>query len=269
MKNRLCISTVVDEKYMAYIPLFVYCCHKAYPDYFIRIFTHGQMPSHIIAALNMQPDTHEITEGLFEGWAHSEYAPISWRFIIPPRYYSEFEYIYITDIDMMLMPEKIELLHYHLNEMGESGLCYSNSVRNSKHWKGGQSLTGLHFISQEWFEKTEEVRKEYYLLLKTGKLGSKREFDGHMLWRMVKESKIGMCKKYPLVGRHHGIHLGTFRLFKTMMKRKKRMNKEKCNRWLEHLRDYKFRNLVEIASKDKMVKEQLHELEAHSKKVVR
>ena len=269
MKNRLVISTVVDQRYMSYLPLFIYCCNKAYPDYFIRIFTHGKMPAHIVSALNMQPDTHEITEGLFEGWVHSKYAPISWRFIIPPSYYSEFEYVYITDIDMMLMEEKVELLHYHLNEMGESGLCYSNSVRNSKHWKGTESLTGLHFVSKEWFEKTEKARKKYQMLLKTGKLGSKREFDGHMLWRMVKESGLKMCGKYPLVARHHGIHLGNFRLFKTMVKRKKRMNIEKCKRWLDNLRDYKFRNIIEIVNRDSVVKEQLHELGVHCKKVVK
>ena len=40
---KLCVSTVVDQLYQHFIPLFIFCLKKAYPEYHIKIFTHGKL----------------------------------------------------------------------------------------------------------------------------------------------------------------------------------------------------------------------------------
>ncbi len=267
--KKLCISTVVDRKYHGYMPLFVYCCNRAYPEYDIKLFTYGDIKPHIREALNMQPGTHEIISGVFDRYHHTKYAPISWRFVVPPKYYEGYDYVYITDIDMMLVREETKLIDFHVKEMKKTQMCYSNSRRNGSHWKGKISLTGLHFVDQNWFKRTEKTRKKYAALLKAGDVGKKREYDGHMLWRMVKESKLEVCRKYPLVVRHHGIHLGNFRLFETMAKRKKRMGKTKCRVWRRCLKDKKFQAIKELVARDVTIRTQLNKLREHCKKVMK
>lgn len=267
---RMLVSTVVDARYQNYIPIFLYALNQSYPEYYVKLFTHGIIKSPVLTALNhLDYGNYEIHEGLFDSFHYSKYAPISWRFVVPPEHYDGYDYVYITDIDMMITPEKVDLLYYHLNEMGETGLCYSNSLRNSKHWKGTESFTGLHFVSKEWFERTEKSRLKYHTKLRMGRVGSKREYDGHMLYLMAKESGLEICKKLKLAQRHHGIHLGNFRLFKTMVKLKKRMNEEKCLKWQEWQRDSLFRRICALVSGDPVVKAQLRAMDAHCKVVVK
>ena len=274
---KVVVSTVVDKHYQDYIPLFVYALTQSYPEYYLQIFTHHPanteyIPAHILTALHdINNKKVTITEGVFADYpVKSGYEPISWRFLVPPKHYDAYDYVYITDIDMMIMPEKVDLAHFHLCEMGETGLCYSNSLRNSKHWMGSESFTGLHFVGKEWFDKTETLRKAFSNQMKAGTIGSKREFDGHMLWLMAKKSKIGLCKKYKLAGRHHGIHLGNFRLFKTMVKLRKRMGVEKCLLWQKWQRDRLFMGLCETASaRSATVRQQLKAMDAHCKVVIK
>jgi len=260
MKPQLAISTVVDSNYQHFIPLFIYCLKENYPKYHIRIFTHDDLAPEVQSALDELPYKFKIIPGVFKDWIKHPYSPISWRFVVPPKYYEAFDYVYVTDIDMMILKEKVSLLNFHLNEMSETGLCYSNSLRNSKHWKGTESLSGLHFASQEWFTKTEASRAKFADLLKLGRVGGKREYDGSMLWLMVKDAGIGMPKKYKLVKRHHGIHCGNFRLYTKSNKLRKRIDPEKCKKWLNLTRQPLYKKISECISRNGMVNEQINKL---------
>ena len=276
---KLCISTVVDECYQAWMPIFIYCCKIQYPEYDIKIFTNGVLDithadaSFVLANALMKNNIGgvDIINGYFKDWHHSTYSPIAWRFAIDKEEYKDYDYVYITDIDMMILREKVELLHFHLNEMAQTGLCYSNSIRNKKHWKGDQSLTGLHFARYEFFERTNEVMKKYAKKLKSGDVGLKREYDGNMLYRICKESGLGMVGKYPLVERHHGIHMGNFRIYGTHRgsKLRKRIDTDKCRKWLDMLSDNTFREIIRLCSYDPVVKEQTDALEEFCRKRVK
>lgn len=271
---KLCISTVVDKKYEAWMPIFICCCKTQYPEYDIKIFCADELSENVAHALKLivekKYDGIDIVSDCFRDWHRYEYSPISWRFLINKEEYRGFDYIYITDIDMMILREKVELLYYHLNEMERTGLCYSNSIRNRKHWKGNQSVTGLHFASYEFFERTEEAMEKYSEKVKTGEVGAKREYDGNMLYRIIKESKLGICGKYPLAERHHGIHMGSFRLYKGNLKRKlnKRVDKDKCRKWLTMLKDETFREIIKLCSVDPVIKEQTDALQEFCEKRV-
>lgn len=264
--NRLCVSTVVDANYSSYLPLFIYTLKTSYSDYYIKIFTHGRFSQQVTNALNLIKFDYELVPDLFNSYVKYKFSPISWRFIIPPEHYKNFDYVYITDIDMMILPEKISLLNFHLNEMGETGLCYSNSKRNKKHIDGHRSLTGLHFVSQEWFVKTEKARQRYDELLRTGSIGEAREEDGRILYNMCKESGLKTPKKTPLVARHHGYHLANARLFHSYKKLNKRANKEHLKKWVEIRNSETFEQIYRFVSTDPKVRNQIEQLDSHCKR---
>ncbi len=267
--SKLLISTTVDEKYQYYIPLFVLCLSQNYPDYDIKLFTHGKICSEVKEALKIAGDC-ELVPGVFDGWKKHKYSPISWRFLVPPEHYEGYDYVYITDIDMMIIKERVSLKRFHLNEMEKTGLCYSNSLRNRKHWKGRKSLTGLHFAKKSWFRKTEKARKHYAKLVKSGTRGRKREYDGSLLFKMAKKSGLRPPRKYRLVRRHHGIHLGgNYRLFHSKYKIAKRIDARKVKHWLKLTKTEEYERIYKLISVDKAIKKQLKWLGVHCKRMVK
>lgn len=244
--SKVCITTVVDRKYMAYAPLFVYCLNKAYPNYHCRLFMRDTYPYAIPEwGLNA-----EIVS-MFEDYPRYEYLSIALRFAIDKECFKEFDYVYVTDIDMMLMKEDNDIEYFHRAEMESTGLCYSNSIRNASHYAGTESLTGLHFVSREWFEKTNDVAGEYRQLMKDGLVGLYREYDGVMLYRIAQRSGLKLPGKYKLTNRHHGIHLGNFRLFPNdRYKLETRIPPDYRNQWMKIFNDRALRDICETCRKD-------------------
>jgi len=233
--NNVCITTVVDSTYMEYAPLFVYCAKKVYPSFHVKLLLRDPCPYDLMGA---------ETEELFDTFPRHPYLSIALRFVAPPAVYRDFDYVYITDIDMMIMPERVSLDDFHLSEMVSTGLCYSNSLRNIHHYAGFESLTGLHFATRKWFAQTEEQRAKYYDLLQDGLVGLYREYDGVMLYRMARNSGIGLPKKYKLKKRHHGIHLGNFRLFDSKEKWADRIPVDYRSQWMEWMSDPVFASMA-------------------------
>lgn len=233
--TNLCITTVVDKRYMEYAPLFCYCCKEVYPAFKVKLIMRDSCPYELPGA---------STATVFRDFPDHPYLSIALRFVVPPEIYQEFDFVYITDIDMMLMGERVPLDRFHMGEMVATGLCYSNSLRNTHHYAGYQSLSGLHFATKRWFIETEKRRQFYYEYLKAGVLGLYREYDGVMLYRMARDSGLGLPKKFKLKKRHHGIHLGNFRLFDTKEQWAARIPVEYRSQWLQYQSDPMFSEMV-------------------------
>lgn len=180
------ISTNYDEKYAPYIPFWRYCIYKAYPEYSVH--------------------------------AYKSFNPAIDRLLIDPipsHFDCELktvyhEYHYITDCDMMILQEPVSILDFHKKEMIEEGLCYSNSVRSNSEEQGESRVTGLHFVSMDWFKKTAEARGRYLYLTRKGNFQNRID-DELVLYKVIKESGLKLPSKKNLIDRHHGIHLGTIR----------------------------------------------------------
>ena len=108
---KLLITTVVDENYQHFMPLFIYCCKMSYPEYDIKIFTDGTLSFNVAAAFKLIPSGFDIVLYYFKDWEHHTYSPISWRFAIDKEEYKGYDYIYVTDIDMMILREKVDLIN--------------------------------------------------------------------------------------------------------------------------------------------------------------
>lgn len=251
--TNLCITTVVDKRYMEYAPLFCYCCAEVYPAFKVRIILRDPCPYDLPGA---------STASCFRDFPDHPYLPIALRFVVPPEYYQEFDFVYVTDIDMMIMPERVSLDTFHMGEMVSTGLSYSNSLRNVHHYAGFQSLTGLHFASRNWYKATEKRRQFYYDNLKAGLLGLYREYDGVMLYRMAADSGLGLPKKFKLKKRHHGIHLGNFRLFDSKEQWADRIPVEYRSQWLQWQSDPVFKEMLKYGRRhNQMLDSQMELLE--------
>lgn len=238
-KMKLCLTTVVDDKYMAYLPLFVFCANKAYPNYIVRLFIRNRCPYNLKAWR-----LHCELIPLFENFPRYEYMSIALRFVIDKTYFADCDFVYITDIDMMIMREHRDIEYFHRMEMSQTKLCYSNSLRNAAHYAGNNSLTGLHFASRAWFEKTNDLSAEYRMSLREGLIGTYREYDGVMLYRIADRGACGLPGKYKLTKRHHGIHLGNFRIFGTnKLKLDTRISIEHRVKWLQYLCNKVFQDI--------------------------
>jgi hypothetical protein len=151
---------------------------------------------------------------------------------------------------MMVLREEPTLMEFHLKEMENSGLCYSNSPRKSEPM-GDKRMTGLHFCSQKWYRKTQEARDMYFHMLENGEIGNGRFDDELALMKVVKSSKIDVSPRFtPLVQRHHGIHMGTFRSYKSHTKQKlneqlrMRISPEQARQWLKYYEDVEFLTIL-------------------------
>lgn len=122
--------------------------------------------------------------------------------------------VYVTDIDMMIFRECPTLQEFHKTEMIDTGLCYSNSLRNNNEENAYERVTGLQYNTPEWYEKTAERRAYYHAEVLAGRVGKNRIDDELMLKKIIVESGLPLPPKKSLIHRHHGIHLGICRAYR-------------------------------------------------------
>jgi hypothetical protein len=211
--NDLLITTIAEGRYVAYRELFLTFVRHAYPEYDSKVYTI-QSPS-------------------------AKYFGACQRFIHKFCEYDAYKYVYITDIDMMIVREDPTLLKFHTDELAESGLCYSNTPRGNE-LRGFERLTGLHFVDSSWWEVTHEARTRYSTELMIEKVGNESIDDELILMKIVKESGLPLpVPKKDLVCRHHGVHLGTIRAYKKssiQVRRNRvgiRVDTNRAKRWCE------------------------------------
>lgn len=235
---KLLIFTTVNGRYKVYADLFTFCINRAYPEYRVevKVLEELKMPYYSACA----------------------------RFLYDPGFDGD---VYITDVDMMICPEKLSIQGFHREEIRKSGLCYSNSPR----WKephGENRLTGLHYVTEEWWKVIKDQRFKETQRLLNGEIGYKKDDDEQMLMRIVKNSGLPVAKYGPLINRHHGIHLGTIRDYAggTLQTKKvvlrQRIDKERAWYWCNFIdtEDYK-KLFAEIQKQDRQATYELKELE--------
>ncbi|MBE3122181.1 MAG: hypothetical protein IMZ53_01435 [Thermoplasmata archaeon] len=244
--NDLLIFTTAAGLYKVYADLFRFCCNRAYPEYDVEI---------------LECDDEQTA-----------YESACIRFLLIPVF-SKTKYTYITDIDMMICPETPSLLNFHLNEIKQTGLCYSNVPR----WKepmGENRMTGLHFVTDDWWDKTNNARHYELNRLLNAEIGSCKCEDELMLMRIIKASGLPVTERGHLVSRHHGIHLGTLRdqRDKTLQQRrnavKSRVSVEKALYWLNLVDTPEYRGIFkEIIKRDLQAVWELRELEKYCRQI--
>jgi hypothetical protein len=199
---KTCISVVVDHKYQKYVPFFVYFVQQSYPDYFIKIFLTEKINNKYLKAFSLvKTDKIEYLENCFSGFPKAEHQQLKClRWIIPESFFQDFDYVYMGDVDMLICKESVSLVDQHINNMNLEKLPYSNIVRPNS-----ERMSGLHFMSNEYFKEIEESRNHFEKIIKSGK----RYKNENFLYKLIKHS--GLPFPSGLFRPHHGIHLGLWR----------------------------------------------------------
>lgn len=201
----LCITTVVNEKYQRYLPVFIYFCMESYPDCGIKIFlTENLLPKykeHIKLLINR--GNLVIIEKAFTNFPKSNQELKTLRWIMVPEMFDGYDNIYVGDIDLLICRELRSLEEQHIVHCENINLPYSNSVR-----KGSTRLSGLHFIKKEdYYSKVLLSINKYTKKLKEGKLFNvKNEVT---LYNIIKDSGLGFSNGW--FRPHHGLHIGLWR----------------------------------------------------------
>lgn len=229
----LCVTTFVfGGEYQEFIPLFVYSLLRACPEYYPLVFVQQTLVPVVRQRLELlrglgrfQVKDNYLT-GL--GWKGQRGKALRW--LVYDREFSDFEAVYVGDIDMLMMPETPKLHEQHNVHCRVIGLPYSNVLRPTvikkvrkdpvslirrvrrAGWKNAlrslacaqvevNRLTGLHYIrTEEYFRAVLPKMLEFMALLGGGAgeslLDRPQYLDGFsnecLLFDLVQESGLGL-----------------------------------------------------------------------------
>ena len=173
------VFTMVHGKYLAYIPLFLYMIRRAYPEYFAHVFAVNPENTKINSLVDLGVSIIELPEKKDMG-----YFTAAMRFLHSDNILSTHEYCLITDIDMMIVREDMNIVDQHMLDIRRNDLgCYSNYINN------GDRCPGVHFVTKEWWDKTAEQRdmeKDFLFSMDS----ITYDYDEKMLLRIIRESGL-------------------------------------------------------------------------------
>jgi len=194
----ICITTMVSGLYEWYVPLFLYCGLKAYPEYDFKVLLRGRT--------NL-PDTYKshILDNRYSDYPQNGPTTAALRFIEGEKEFSEYDCCLITDVDVLLMREDPKLVTQHLAHMIQYKMeCYCNY--QSHQLPGGYRCSGVHFIMKDWWERTRESRMKWMFNAKNGEC-SEKDSDEIMLGEIIRDSGLNDPTEKQLLWNIHGIHL--------------------------------------------------------------
>jgi len=111
------------------------------------------------------------------------------------HYWRQYEWVYITDADLMMVRQEPPLHVQHQRHRKTLGLSYSNMLRDPRRF-ADKHLTGLHFCTQEFIRAVMDKCTEYDGLFRIqggGVLNGKSViYDERMLYPIVRVSGLEM-----------------------------------------------------------------------------
>jgi len=218
MDKKLCLAFYVSsKKYQWYIPMFLYFLKKAYPEYFCIIAYQTTLSREVHDSIQIIGSNNSV---VYEN-VYNDYPDVCkfLRWVMYFEDFKQFDYVYIGDIDIMLVRENPSLLDRHIYISKKYGLIYSNTFDYPDR---GERMSGINFFEQKpYFDKMLPVMEKYRK--KLSMLGQVEEFYNHKLKHydnqfainvMMKEAGIKIdkeAKNYENVFQYSGIHLGESR----------------------------------------------------------
>lgn len=196
------ITTVVDQKFQHYIPLWVYCIFAAYPEYHVKVWLSDEPTPMLLKGIQplWRMGALELVEGEFKRYEHHPPRFAAWlRYLLFTHnryhYWRQYDWVYITDADLMMVRQEPPLHVQHQRHMDTLGLPYSNMLRDPMRF-ADKHLTGLHFCSQEFIKLIMPKCTEYDGLFRVnggGVLDGKPIiYDERLLYQIVRDAGMGM-----------------------------------------------------------------------------
>jgi hypothetical protein len=202
--GKLCIFTVAGGPYQNWAPLFVAMAKEAYPEADVKVLVPGEMTipetPDIISVGSVLPIGHPLLCA-------------SLRFLICPEWITGYDYVLITDADMMIVREEPGIVSQHMMSMELNGTeCYDNWLM------APGRMPGIHFVTREWWGITDSARrKETGMLVNPDVvLNIQPADDERVLHRIVTNSGLPPAPATAHTWTNHGIHLGAHRKYNGM-----------------------------------------------------
>ncbi len=201
----LCITTVVDRRYHEYIPIFMYCATRSWPEADVKIYTteepgtECQELAHEVVVSAPGDNSHRWQWGGMGGYDKTIYRlPAYLRYLLFTSKrikagWWDYDHVYITDGDMLMTPQRPGLVQQHKRHMKRTGMCYSNVLRGYRPFV----MTGLHFVTREYIRRIAPTVDKYdRLFRKIGLkvLDAKAQIpDERLLYQIVRDSGLQMA----------------------------------------------------------------------------
>ena len=206
----LCIAAVVNEGYQEYIPLYLYFIFRAYPEYEVIIYFTGRLYPEVSECLDLVRGLGRFTVKPLP-YVYNPSNPRmlkALRWVLCDDAFSDFNNVYIGDVDMFIVPEEVPLHEIHERHCTEIGLPYSNRVRG-----GQRRLTGLHFVqTAAYFPRMLPTIHKYRKLIADDAIPIGNE---EILYRMMEES-VGLPQIRGDFVTHHGMHARAFTTYEDL-----------------------------------------------------
>lgn len=198
--NNTCIYTVASGLYQWYIPLFVNCIEREYPEYDIKVIIQG------ICELPQELMRHCVIDGnINDKYGNNVYTTACIRHLEGEQHLRGYNNVLITDADVMIMRESPTLDLQHIRSMTDNGLgCYDNYISTAG------KVSGVNFIRPQWWDLTRAARVKYAdQIAKANKVAW--DYDENMLYGIIKDSGLQMNTKTKNMWNIHGLHFGKWR----------------------------------------------------------
>lgn len=229
MKTKFLIYMIVNGEYQYYIPFFLYFLKKSYPDYHCMISCKWTLNDTVREQCEKlkfydyknknNENLYHIYEAAFPDFQDNPDIIKTLRWTTYTPFFDQFDLMYIGDIDIFIMPEKIKLHEQHLDIMNKNRTCYSNTDKIDPPETRGNRMTGLHcFKPKKYFQAIREVALSYNTIIKAGinsndfineKLNKVMD-NQHILWKIIYNSGLPMPNHNFFS--YHGLHLGHSRV---------------------------------------------------------
>ena len=290
------ITTVTSSNhYQFFIPSFLYAARRAYPDADVRVYLRGKLKKEVRAILKKH-SLGEVVEDAFLDYPTRVSTCNTLRYLIPHKQFKGYDYVFIRDVDFIILPQEPTHLKYFKKVIKKTGEPYAGArgaLRRpyrkhvTKHgWEGDFQRIAMGIVMlryPDFWKACGEWIDRYRDIVKNGghdqfdhqKACSYFEYDEVVFARICKLSHLHIPKKrtHMLNGkkldrRYRDVHLGDFdneRLCKV-----KKLGGKLPDRTVTLFKkleeDKVWQEIVEVCCLNEKVEKVFHRLRKHIKK---
>lgn len=238
----LAVMTIFSgETYQWFAPMFARMINKNIPDADVLMYCHGP------CTLPERYRSDVITKGVINLIPVDGYRTAALRFLYSDKTIESYDYVLITDVDMMITKETDSIVSQHVRSMM---LWDTDCYDNYNHGTGKDIiLPGVHFVAKSWWDKTLAVRSRELADLRLKTTNVYDGYDEKMLGRIVEGSGLKLPTMEQQMWNHHGLHMGEFRKTGLHHMVRKGMSPVESNAVHDMLSDDIFMEMVAEASK--------------------
>ena len=274
--RRAFVTVCTADHFQHYIPLYLYCLRNYGAD--VHVFVRGEIDDMTNAALDVIGlYIHCIVEGIFLGYPFDVSTTNCLRFIVDTPVLRGYDYLMITDIDLLLFEDPFP---WHINGLTDQPFCgHHGPYKFPKRpgispWVGDMERVagGFLLVTKDWWKKTDAARKEYgkQLFEVDTKFGTYRESDEVMLARIIKDSGMSVPESKYFPPSLRGVHLGDFKSsmshrWQNPQKMASKLTIENCFKYQNMTMDDRWRAMVGCLAGDGVLMQILENVDIHIK----